>query len=361
MKASGAYIPAIDGLRAISILLVLFSHAGLGHIIPGNLGVLIFFVISGFLITRLMIVEIESTGTLSLKAFYLRRIIRLMPAMLVYLAIFGTITVYFFNAEITATHILSAVLYFANYYQVYVNYPPYNPVPILWSLAVEEHYYIVFPLLMLAFRHNPKRMIPWLFALVALVLLWRFYVFFKCASVPDWPFCGLPNAIRFHATTMIVDCILYGSILALLLHYIKAESFKILLHPAALIAAVGVLLITLIVRDPLFRETLRFSVQSLCVMLIIIHVLYSSFSLPRKILCNGILTYIGKLSYSLYLFHFGVLIVQEGLQEKGIITAHSIPVTLVYLAASFACAAASYHTIERPMLALRKRLGSKAK
>ena len=70
MKASSAYIPAIDGLRAISILLVLFSHAGLGHIIPGNLGVLIFFVISGFLITRLMIVEIESTGTLSLKAFY---------------------------------------------------------------------------------------------------------------------------------------------------------------------------------------------------------------------------------------------------------------------------------------------------
>lgn len=362
IKASAAYIPAIDGIRAVSILLVLFSHAGLQNIIPGNLGVLIFFVISGFLITRLMIVEVETHGTLSLKAFYLRRIFRLMPAMVVYLAVFSTACVYLFGAEITTTHILSGVFYFANYYQVYVGYPDYSPVPILWSLSVEEHYYIVFPFIMLLFRKNPQRMIKWLLAAVVAVLAWRFYVYAKCESDTSWPYCGLPTDMRFHTTTTIVDCIFYGSLLALVLHYAKEGAFRILLSPAALLGAGLMLLLTLIIRDPFFRETIRFTLQSLCIAVLIMNVLYSSFSLPRAILCNPALIYIGKLSYSLYLLHFGVLNIMFGFQQQGLLPqGHPPALTAGYLAASFACAALSYHYIEQPMLALRKRLGSVAK
>lgn len=361
IKASPAYISAIDGIRAVSILLVLFSHAGLQDVIPGNLGVLIFFVISGFLITRLMIVEVEAHGTLSLKAFYLRRIFRLMPAMLVYLVIFGTACVYLFGAEITTMHILSGVFYFANYYQVYIGYPDYSPVPILWSLSVEEHYYIVFPFIMLLFRKNPQRMIKWLLAAVVVVLVWRFYVYAKCENAPDWPYCGLPTDMRFHTTTTIVDCIFYGSLLALVLHYAKDGALKWLLGPAALFAAGFGLLLTLVIRDPQFRETIRFTLQSLCVAVLIMNVLYSSFSLPRTILCNPVLIYIGKLSYSLYLFHFGVLNVLHGFEQQGLLPQHSLLTTVLYLVASLGCAALSYHYIEQPMLALRKRLGSTAK
>lgn len=361
IKASAAYIPAIDGIRAISILLVLFSHAGLQNIIPGNLGVLIFFVISGFLITRLMIVEVKTHGTLSLKAFYLRRIFRLMPAMLVYLAVFGSACVYFFGAEITTMHIVSGIFYFANYYQVYVGYPDYSPVPILWSLSVEEHYYIVFPFIMLLFRKDPKRMIIWLLSAVVAVLAWRFYVYAKCESNTGWPYCGLPTDMRFHTTTTIVDCIFYGSLLALTLHYAREGAFRLLLGPAALLSAGMVLLATLIIRDPFFRETIRFTIQSLCVAVLIMNVLYSSFALPRTVLCNPVLIYIGKLSYSLYLMHFGVLNIIHGFEQKGLLPAHSAATTVLYLAASLGCAALSYHYIEQPMLALRKRLGSSAK
>jgi peptidoglycan/LPS O-acetylase OafA/YrhL len=78
---------ALDGLRAVSILLVLVSHAWLGHIVPGGLGVTIFFFISGFIITRLMISEWDKTGTISIKKFYIRRFFRLMPALIVFVVL----------------------------------------------------------------------------------------------------------------------------------------------------------------------------------------------------------------------------------------------------------------------------------
>jgi peptidoglycan/LPS O-acetylase OafA/YrhL len=80
-RACDGYLPALDGLRAISIGLVLLSHAGLERFVPGGLGVLIFFVVSGFLLTRQMCVEVEDTGTLDISRFYLRRICRLAPRL----------------------------------------------------------------------------------------------------------------------------------------------------------------------------------------------------------------------------------------------------------------------------------------
>src|SRR3954447_19141856 len=83
-RASYDYLPALDGFRAISISLVVLAHGGLNRVVPGLLGVVVFFVISGFLITRQMIAEIERSGRLDVRAFYVRRFLRLAPALLLY-------------------------------------------------------------------------------------------------------------------------------------------------------------------------------------------------------------------------------------------------------------------------------------
>jgi peptidoglycan/LPS O-acetylase OafA/YrhL len=138
LKASVDYIPALEGMRAVAIILVIMSHAsrGLRDLMPGGLGAVIFFVMSGFLITRRMIVEIESTGDLSLGNFYLRRFLRLTPALLVYIALFSLI-LGIMAASVTPDSLLASLLYLTNYYHLFVGYPSYSPLPILWFVSVE--------------------------------------------------------------------------------------------------------------------------------------------------------------------------------------------------------------------------------
>src|SRR4051812_17021290 len=87
MMASRGHVPSLDGLRALSILLVIAAHFWAPEIVPGGLGVYVFFVISGFLITRLLLTEHKSTGRVSVTMFYARRVLRLYPALVVYIAV----------------------------------------------------------------------------------------------------------------------------------------------------------------------------------------------------------------------------------------------------------------------------------
>ena len=142
-------IPSLNGLRAVSVLLVVSAHAGLSDLIPGGLGVTIFFFLSGYLITTLMLAENEQTGAISIRNFYARRILRLAPPLLITLAIAYSLTYLgFLQGRITLAALVSQLLYFANYYILFFD-PNAQSMPggtgILWSLAVEEHFYIFFP------------------------------------------------------------------------------------------------------------------------------------------------------------------------------------------------------------------------
>src|SRR6185369_6336028 len=214
-RASYDYLPALDGLRAVSILLVVISHAGYGleKLFAGTMGVIIFFVISGFLITRQMIVETEETGTFNAKRFYLRRIFRLIPALLLYLFIFVPLLLYL-GSDISMAHIATGVFYLANYYHVFIGYPLYNPMPILWSLSVEEHFYILFPFVILLFRKNLKGLIIPLSIMAFLILCWRAFLYSHCFD-HGLAICGLPDRIREQGTDAVFDCILYGVLIAL--------------------------------------------------------------------------------------------------------------------------------------------------
>ena len=164
-----AYQPVLDGWRALSILLVLVSHGGLDKVVPGGLGVTIFFFISGFLITSLLISEFRHDGRISLKRFYLRRFWRLAPPLICFI-ILSALLIVLCLKTVNAAELLSAILYFANYYSIYWQYHPLpfgpSPLKILWSLAIEEHYYILFAPMMLFFAHSRRRLF-----LLLLVLL----------------------------------------------------------------------------------------------------------------------------------------------------------------------------------------------
>ncbi len=349
------YLPVLDGLRAVAILLVIFSHAGFEHIVPGGLGVGIFFVISGFLLTRQMINEIEKTGQLNISRFYLRRFLRLAPALLFYLGLICPILL-LMGSPITWVHILSGLSYFANYYHIFVGYPDHSPMPILWSLSVEEHFYLLFPLALVVFRKNLQGIMPWLFIAVTAVLIWRYALFTSCQETP-WALCGLTGKERFFGTDTIFDCILYGSITAIGMHYWQDRVRRFFINPTSFMLAAIILLFSLIYRNDLFRETLRFTLQSMSIAVVMLNILFGQWGGPKTILSHSILLLIGRMSYSLYLFHYGALaLVDMATHHTG--TGLTSPTALAsYFLLTLILSAASNQLIEKPMIAVRKKYG----
>ncbi|MBC3886155.1 acyltransferase family protein [Undibacterium griseum] len=336
-------LQALDGLRAVSILLVLISHAWLGHIVPGGLGVTIFFFISGFIITRLMIREWDKNGVMNIKKFYLRRFFRLLPALLVFVAI-ALLVMYAAHVEWRWVELFAVFFYFANYFDIFVGFSGTalpSPLGITWSLAVEEHFYMVFPFAFALLIASPKRFLQMITALIVLILLWRLYLVYGV---------GQEYLARFRiykATDTRADSILYGSCLALLLaRYPGAHS---VLNSRWLAAGGSVLLLaTLLYRGEDFRESWRYSLQGIA-LLMMFSTLVLQQGLAARILGSRPMAYIGRVSYSLYLYHWLVL---------GMITFWlpdwSLPSRMaLLLIASFVLSDLSYRLIEQPF----QRLG----
>jgi peptidoglycan/LPS O-acetylase OafA/YrhL len=164
---SGAYQPGLDGLRAVSVAAVLVYHAGFSWLHGGFLGVEVFFVVSGFLITSLLVAEIDRTGRVSLRSFWARRARRLLPALVLVLvavalgaALFGGPTM---HADVRRD-LPWAVFYAANWGQIIGDaayFANLSPLRHLWSLAVEEQWYLLWPLVVAAIvavaRRAPRR------------------------------------------------------------------------------------------------------------------------------------------------------------------------------------------------------------
>ena len=158
MAARAGLVPSLDGLRAVSIALVLLAHLVNDRWFPGGFGVLTFFVISGFLITRLLFAEHKARGAVSLRAFYIRRVIRLYPAVVAYTAIVSAVVLIVAPAQFDWPEPVSALFYFANYLFVHYNVAHITvtmPFTHFWSLSIEEQFYIFFPALFLFLRARP--------------------------------------------------------------------------------------------------------------------------------------------------------------------------------------------------------------
>ena len=357
-EADTKYIYGLDGLRAISILIVLVSHFGFGNIVPGGFGVTIFFFISGFLITRLLISEQnKNSGKIDLKNFYIRRFLRLMPALYVFI-FFVCILALFFNLKLYVLQILSACFYLVNYYDIVWEALdlPKRIVPWghLWSLAVEEHFYLLFPLALTIFGKKHDNRIRFVSLLILLSAAWRLF---------GYEFLNFSDNRIYLATECRIENILWGSLLAILMDGAKSSKNRISKLIGWHWVAIGLcgILFSLLYRNEEFRATWRYSIQSISIFILVFNLYaFSSLNFAIKILDTKIFRFLGRLSYSLYLWHFPVLWVFYRFidVEIGLIP---LPFDYAIYAAliSFALACGSYYLVERPFFELRKKFGAK--
>lgn len=306
-------IPSLDGLRAISILIVLVSHTGYGGVVPGGLGVTIFFFLSGYLITTLLMEETERSGRIDIGKFYLRRAFRLFPPLVVTLVIaYALVMLGLLDGGISWAGILAQLLYFANYYGLF--YDPGNTTAagtgILWSLAVEEHFYMIYPAVLaglLALGLSRQRIVVVLALLCLAVLAWRMYL------------AGFPNfkpGRTYYSSDTRVDSIVFGCLLALAANprYEKPGTSNPFLQPtsaAILAAAAIVMMMTIVWRDVYFRETFRYSLQGLALMPAFYFAIKYAAHFPFTLLNHPWVVRIGVYSYAIYLIHYVVVNVIE--------------------------------------------------
>lgn len=147
-------IPSLDGLRAVAIAIVLWGHAGFPTLIRESTGVTVFFFLSGYLITTLMRAEADKRGRVSLKNFYLRRVLRIFPSLYLVLAgAFALSVLGLIPNGMTPGGVASSATFLSNYFIIFEGRDGLpGGMNALWSLAVEKHYYLLFPLLYVAMR-----------------------------------------------------------------------------------------------------------------------------------------------------------------------------------------------------------------
>lgn len=267
-------IPALDGLRGVAILLVVGAHF-ISYTIPGGTGVTLFFFISGFIITKVLLEDSR------LGPFYIRRFFRLAPTLLVLLAVI------FAFKPFNGGDVASVLLYYMNFHTFQT--PGLDQT---WSLAVEEHFYLMFPTLLLLL--SARRLEQVLVFFIVASLAWRLAL------------VGMGEIARIHRSTDTrLDSIAFGCLLSILATE-RSRVVDLLASPPAQAAAWLVLLAGFAIRNEAFRETARYSLQGLAFMPIFA-ALFLRPALAPKWLRAPLewkpLVYIGTISYSLYLYH----------------------------------------------------------
>jgi len=342
-------IPSLDGIRGLAALTVFVSHVGLREIIPGGFGVTVFFFLSGFLITTLLRREWEATRDISLKNFYLRRAFRIWPPMyLVLLVLMIPWVNGLAQSSVTPAALAAQFFQYTNYYVIVASDAHLIPGACpMWSLSVEEHFYLLFPLalLFLLRRFDYPTVGRVLLGACGLVLLWR------CILVLGF---GVGEGYTFLATDTRLDSILYGCVMAIWAN--PALDRRVLPYSerfwmAATAAGLAVLGFCFLFRNPQFRETIRYSLQGLALVpLFFAAIRYSHWPLFRW-LNTPWMRAMGLISYTFYLIHITALAVVERYVQGPWIVEAGLGFLL-----SVAFAAAMYYFIERHMATLRRRL-----
>jgi peptidoglycan/LPS O-acetylase OafA/YrhL len=346
----GLYIPSLDGIRAISFFLVFFAHAGLGKVlVPGGFGVTIFFLLSGFLITTLLRLEYQRSTRISLKDFYLRRALRILPPLYVTLALSVLLmTLGKVSTGIPIAATLSQALQYANYYQIYADNQVAMPgTGVFWSLAVEEHFYLLFPLFYVwtSRRLSNAQQVFVLLMLCAAALAWRCLLFFYFHSSFDRIY--LATDTRF-------DSILLGCILAIAASPVLRDPLheRLILQLHWLVpASLAVLIATFLYRSEGFRSTLRYSLQGLALMPLFIAAIHLQGSLVVKVLNLAWVRFLGVLSYSLYLCHSIILEAIIRIWARGPVFTAAAGIICALIFAIFV-----HYAVERPCTRARKHL-----
>jgi peptidoglycan/LPS O-acetylase OafA/YrhL len=337
-------IPALDAVRAVAVMLVMLYHFGVPYV-NGAVGVEMFFVLSGFLITWLLLGEQRRSGTISVRAFYLRRVLRIFPAFYAFV-LFAVGVEVLRGRAIPFAETVSALLYVSDYYSA-VRHPPDSFVSHTWSLAIEEQFYLLWPaaLLMLS-RWSVGARIRTLIAVI--VSVWFYRLLLKAG--------GVSGGYIYHAFDARLDQLAIGCLLASLLFANRwspswqaacANCVWPLLTVAALFASsIGDLSSTA------YRDVFGFALEPVLAAILIVQLIALHRHWMWKWVQWRAVRFLGRLSYSLYLYQQITISVPDRWFGQEL----SVAKFLAAFGITLAFALGSYYVIERPFLRLKSKL-----
>lgn len=340
------YIKGIDGLRAIAVIMVLAYHLKMPFAKSGLLGVTVFFVISGYLITGILVNEIEESGGVDLKNFWMRRIRRLLPAVLSMAVVMIFVSAVVNRVVFTkgCNDLLSAVFGYNNWWQIFrkvsyfENAGAPSPFTHCWSLAIETQFYLIYPILLilLAKARNRGKIFATVTAVLAIISVILMGVLYSPA--------GDPSRVYYGTDTRAFS-LLIGALAAIQKEY---HIIKVRIQ-GKIWAAVGsvstLILIGMMMLISSYSSFLYYGGQAIVSILaaFVVYAVTVSRSPLNTILGSNILKWIGDRSYSIYLWHYPIIVLMSGGKKA------AWWIVILEVALSVGLAELSYRFIETPV------------
>jgi len=339
------YRPSLDGLRGIAVLVVMAHHAYVPYFRGGGVGVDIFFVLSGFLITSLLLEEWQRRRNISLRGFYLRRALRLLPALFVLLLALQTFALLrmhgtaFWEME----KAIGAVLgYFGNWVAA-LNLYDMRVLAHTWSLSIEEQFYFLWPIVLLLMLRN-HRSAKWI--LSALLIVAGVIVVIRAGLAGTLSVARIYNGSDFRFDELLTGCALAVALRAGMIGKRVLFVAPYLVLPAIMVIFKLIAFPTSFVR----LAAMGWPAIEVSVAMLILYLVTTSYTFLHRILERRWLVWVGRISYGLYLWHVPVLGKAGGFHLPG-------PLRVAAgFALTFAAAGLSYYLIERRFLRRKARL-----
>ena len=358
------YLPSIDSLRALAVLAVIIYHVDVNYLPGGFLGVDLFFVLSGYLISSLIIKEFRKTGTVNLYNFYIRRARRLLPAVYFMITV-GLVVMVLFNEVLLRKSHLDAIfgyIYSSNWWYIFHkldyfdSFGAQSPFKHLWSLAIEEQFYMIFPLLFLLVNRKKKSKDGtyklnknFLYVVLGLILV---------SLIAHILLFDINNISRIYFGTDTRAFSLLVGVVGAILYPMERLHAKVTLQQNMVYSVVSLVSIATLITVMIYTSeynTLLYRGGFLLVAILGLIVIISSgkqHTLMSRLLSFKPVVFIGKISYSLYLWHFPVLVLTTPVSEIG---NPNIIFVILRVILTFILATASYVFVETPI----RKLGFK--
>ena len=358
------YLPSIDSLRALAVLAVIIYHVDVNYLPGGFLGVDLFFVLSGYLISSLIIKEFRKTGTVNLYNFYIRRARRLLPAVYFMITV-GLVVMVLFNEVLLRKSHLDAIfgyIYSSNWWYIFHkldyfdSFGAQSPFKHLWSLAIEEQFYMIFPLLFLLVNRRKKSKDGtyklnknFLYVVLGLILV---------SLIAHILLFDINNISRIYFGTDTRAFSLLVGVVGAILYPMERLHAKVTPQQNMIYSVVSLVSIATLITVMIYTSeynTWLYRGGFLLVAILGLIVIISSgkqHTLMSKLLSFKPVVFIGKISYSLYLWHFPILVLTTPVSEIG---NPNIIFVILRVILTFVLATASYVFVETPI----RKLGFK--
>ena len=323
------YLPSIDSLRALAVLAVIIYHVDVNYLPGGFLGVDLFFVLSGYLISSLIIKEYKKTGSVNLYNFYIRRARRLLPAVYFMITV-GLVVMVLFNEVLLRKSHLDAIfgyIYSSNWWYIFHkldyfdSFGAQSPFKHLWSLAIEEQFYMIFPLLFLLVNRKKKSKDGtyklnknFLYVVLGLIMV---------SLIAHILLFDINNISRIYFGTDTRAFSLLVGVVGAILYPMERLHAKVTLQQNMIYSVVSLVSIATLITVMIYTSeynTWLYRGGFLLVAVLGLIVIISSgkqHTLMSRLLSFKPVVFIGKISYSLYLWHFPVLVLTTPVSEIG--------------------------------------------